>query len=331
MTNPARYLVFEDQKKTIKSIKDVRGDGSFYTMDCLSDHRLEEILTAGPGTMDEFMAALQKYLVADRLKKPTVGAGCAAFKAVDKKGHVLVGRNFDFKHVPSTMLIRTKPETGYKAFGMCDLVFAGFEKGQLTDGKTDITNAVAFPYVTMDGINEKGLFICCLQLRKAETRQNTGKTKLLSTVALRAALDKTENVQGVVDLFGSYDMQTSMDGNDFHFFVADADGDSIVIEYLRNQMNVIKTDHVTNFFLSPGARRKGGGKLRYDVMGDILDYRNGILEKSDAMDVLRFISQPSGDKGTSYTLWSAVYDLTEGSVDLAIDQKYGDVLHYSLK
>ncbi len=331
MTNPAQYLIHEDQLRTIKTIKDVLDDGSFYTMDYRSDHRLDDVIAYSAGNMEEFYAAMQKYLVEERLPIPPVGAGCAAFKVRNKAGHVLVGRNFDYKHTPNTMLIRVSPSAGYRNFGMCDLCFADFEQGQINDGKTDITKAIMFPYVTMDGINEKGVFICILQLKNAETYQNSGKKKMLTTVAVRAALDKAASVREVVDIFASHDIQTCLPGNDFHFFVADASGGSAVIEYFKGKMNVIGTDHVTNFFLSPGARRRGGGKGRYDVLGSLIDYREGCIEKEDVMNMLRLISQPSGQKGTNYTLWSAVYDLTAGEVELAIDQKYDRVLRYSLR
>ncbi len=331
MPNPAKYLIHEDQLKTVRSIRDIYGDGRFYTMDYAADHRLEDILAAGAGTSDELFAAVRKYLVAARLPRPSMGAGCSAFMAKNKEGHVLVGRNFDFNHDMVTMLISTAPEKCFKTLGMADLAFAEIKPGQLTDGETDLTPAMMFPYVTMDGINEKGFFIGVLQLRKVETYQNTGRKKITTSVAIRASLDKAETVQDAIDIFGSYDMQTARPGNDFHFFIADAKGDSAVIEYFQGKMNVLKTDHVTNFFLSPGARKKGVGKERYKVLDALLSYREGTLEKEDMMYVLKLISQPSGAKGKSNTLWSAVYDLTDRTLDLVVDHRYDDVRHYSLK
>ncbi len=330
MANPAKYLIHEDQIRTVQSIRDVYGNGSFYTMEYYADHRLEDILTEGAGTAEEFLAALQKHLIAARLPQPSMGAGCSAFMARNKDGHVLVGRNFDFKHDLVSMLIRTSPEKGFRTLCMSDLAFAEIKPGQFSDGVSDLTPAMMAPYVTMDGINEKGFFISVLQLRNVETHQETGKKKITTSAAIRAALDTAETVQDAVGIFASYDMQTARPGNDFHFFIADAKGDSAVIEYFQGQMNVIKTDHVTNFFLSKGARRKGGGKSRYNVIDAALDYREGNLEKSDIMDILRLISQPSGKKGQSNTLWSAVYDLTAGELELVIDHRYGDVRHYSL-
>ncbi len=331
MPNPAKFLIHEDQKKTVQSIRDIYGNGTFYTMDYSADHRLDDILASGAGNMEEFFKVLQKYLIADRLPKPTMGAGCSCFMVRNKEGHVIVGRNFDFRHDLASMLIRTLPEKGFKTIGMADLVFADIKPGQLSDGVSDLTPAMMFPYLTMDGINEKGFFIGVLQLRRAETYQDTGKKKITTSVAIRAALDKAETVQDAINIFSAYDMQTARPGNDYHFFIADASGNSAVIEYFQGKMNVIRTDHVTNFFLSPGARKRGVGKERYGVMDALLSYRDGRMEKQDVMDTLRLISQPSGPKGQSITLWSAVYDLTARELDLVIDHRYGEPRHYSLK
>ena len=46
--------------------------------------------------------------------------------------------------------------------------------------------------------------------------------------------------------------------------------------------------------------------------------------------MLRLISQPAAPWVKSRTLWSAVYDLTDGSLDLAVGGQYHAVRHYSL-
>ena len=115
------------------------------------------------------MRVLQKLLITDRLPVPGSGAGCSIFAARNKKGHVLVGRNLDFRHKPhdpSVLFMRT----GEFYFGMADLGFMPLPKGSLSDGKTDISAAVMFPYLVLDGMNEKGLFIGVMQLRFPATK-----------------------------------------------------------------------------------------------------------------------------------------------------------------
>lgn len=48
------------------------------------------------------------------------------------------------------------------------------------------------------------------------------------------------------------------------------------------------------------------------------------------MSALRLVSQPAGNSGRSHTLWSAVYDLTAGKLDLAVGRRYDDIRHFKL-
>lgn len=48
------------------------------------------------------------------------------------------------------------------------------------------------PYMAMDGINEKGFSIGVLEIKSKATKQNTGKKPIITTVAIRASLDKCE-------------------------------------------------------------------------------------------------------------------------------------------
>ena len=332
MSNPAAFLKHEDQLRTVSTLKDHFGTGHFYTLDYQSDYRLDDMLKANVTNNDEFQAALQRILIADRLPKPSMGAGCTAFMVKDRRGHVLVGRNYDFRHEPATLLIKTSPEGENRSMGMCDLAFIDIKPGQLSDGRSDISSVMMFPYLTLDGLNDKGVCISVLQLRNATTNQDTGKGKVVTTLAIRAVLDRAGSVQEAMEIFSSYDMQSALPGNDYHFLLADKKGDSAVIEYVDNKMNVISTDRVTNFFLSKGSRRRGAGKERYDVVDAVMRYHEGIMERKEVMETLKLVSQPSPLKktGGSRTLWSAVYDLTAGELDLAIDRKYGRILHFSL-
>ena len=330
MANPAAYLIHEDQKRTAETLKDVLGDGSFYTLEYLSDYRLGDVLASGASNGNELKNVLSKLLIADRLPAPSCGAGCSAFIAKNREGHVIVGRNYDFTHELSSMLVRTSPEGGYKSMGMIDLGFLDIGPGQLSDGKTDLSPLMMMPYMTLDGINERGFFIAVLQLRGVETHQDTGKTKIMTTTAIRAVLDRAATVGEAEEIFRSYDMHTAREKNDYHFFVADRGGASAVFEYFNNEFNVIRTDCVTNFMMSPGARKRGGGKERFRIIDSVLRYRSGSLEKDEAMDTLRLVSQPYPPKGKSNTLWSAVYDLTDGTLELATGRGYGEPMNFRL-
>jgi len=62
------------------------------------------------------------------------------------------------------------------------------------------------------------------------------------------------------------------------------------------------------------------------------DEPQGRLEKEEVLEVLKLISQPSGGtKGRSNTRWSAIYDLTDLSIDIYVDHQYQRPYHVSMK
>lgn len=90
--------------------------------------------------------------------------------------------------------------------------------------------AMLGPFASLDGINEKGVSIAVLTLDSLPTRQNSGKLKINTSLAIRLVLDRAASTQEAIDLLGSYDM-VAMAGRDYHFFINDASGDSRVVEY----------------------------------------------------------------------------------------------------
>ena len=330
MKNPAAHIKDKKQLQTLSTLKDVFGDGTLYTMEYTADYRLDTMMKTDHGSFEAFKDVLTKLLIADYKPDMSFGAGCSAFCAKDRRGHVLVGRNFDFRHEEINLMIRTDCGKGYKAMGMTDPVFFGYGTGSLTDGKTDISSMIVSPYMTLDGVNEKGLFICVLMLANANTSQDTGKTKVFTTSMMRAVLDRAANVEEAEKVFRSYDMSSTFDGSDYHFFVADANGESRVFEYVSNELYVHDMPLVTNFYVTPGMRRKGGGKARYDVLNAILKYREGKMEKAEVMAALRLVQQPAGQYGPGNTMYSAVYDLTERSVTIVSARRHSKPVSFKL-
>lgn len=81
--------------------------------------------------------------------------------------------------------------------------------------------------------------------------QNTDKPDITTTTAIRLLLDKAATVDEATGSLSEYDMHASMNYM-VHSAIADSDGNSVCVEYIGNQMNVIDTPVVTNFYLSEG-------------------------------------------------------------------------------
>ena len=131
--------------------------------------------------------------------------------------------------------------------------FIGFGDDFTPDGSMEERmESLAAIYVPLDGMNVKGLIVADLVVGgngdTEETHQHTGKTPVTTTMALRMMLDKCKNVDETIELLKEYDMNSDIGAN-HHYVIADANGKSVVVEYVNNEMIVTDTKVVTNFYI----------------------------------------------------------------------------------
>ena len=330
--NPAAYLKTDEQRASVATLTDVN-DGKLYTMDYTADYQLDALLEASVADVEGMVRFLQETLLGGGTAATgTVDAGCSAFTAQSEEGQILYGRNFDYKMDMTAVLIRTAPENGYRSIGLANVGWIGYTAGSLNDGTTDLSMAVFFPYLLMDGMNEKGLSMSVLKLRGDPALQDTGKNKISTTVALRLVLDRAANVEEALELLDQYDMQSSMPDANFHFLLADASGKAVVLEYLPNGKRMVyDQNYVTNFYLTenvPYAPVRG--KDRYDLIEQTLAFKKGVMSEAEVMALLAVIGQPETEEATSMTQWSVVYNLTELTGRVAVVREYDNVFRFSL-
>lgn len=142
--------------------------------------------------------------------------------------------------------------------------------------------------------------------------QNTDKSDLTTTTAIRLLPNQAANVEEVLELLGRYDMYGSM-GMMIHFAIADAAGGSVVVEYVNNEMVVAETQVVTNFYLSEGEKYGMGTEqshTRDEILMDLLS-RQSPFTMEDMRDAMSSVSKWNFVEFES-TEWSIVFDLTNG-------------------
>ncbi|MEJ8737892.1 carcinine hydrolase/isopenicillin-N N-acyltransferase family protein [Erysipelotrichaceae bacterium HCN-30851] len=161
-----------------------------------------------------------------------------------------------------------------------------------------------------------------------ETNQTTDKVDITTTTAIRMILDKCANVKEAIELLSQYDMHSSANSC-YHFQIADANGDSVVVEYINNEMKLVKPEKAyqaaTNFLLTPGAYDFGHGQDRYNTLMTTLEENNGVLSEQEAMDLLNSVSQQphKTDSGSlSSTQWSVVYNNTKLTATISMGMDY---------
>jgi len=346
----------------VKNIKRVDDEGYLYSMDYTGNYRHNPL------------SALPVCLLS--------GVGCSTFLTHSIDGDVLTGRNYDFPHKDNAgnitglnVIINFAPRNRYRSLCIADAAFftvigIPYYKGTLDSGKVRLFPLTFIPYLCMDGINEKGLTasILSLDIKKGEksVRQNVdGKKKVNITRLLRYILDNCADVKEAIELAGKYNMVDSR-GNDYHMFLTDDTGASVVLEWRYNEMQVVETDIATNFYVGfddgEDSLRKDGtvrefferppeipkryhygyghGYDRFTIVAKAMMWSVAIeapyyythMYDDKAMDLLCECGQDFDEENpTSCTQYSAVYNNTRRSVEICVMRNYKKTYRVALK
>ena len=335
--NTAKYLANSEQKKVIESITPVV-PGAFYTIDYTADYKLDAFIDSGADSLEAFgkyagIHLLDPVKLAAGIAKgkllKSFGAGCSVFTGVNEQGEPMLCRGYDYPHQPTTLLVRTYPKKGYKSIGMADLGFMDMNEGALEDGKTDLSNLMLCPYITVDGMNEKGFAIAALSLMHKGVRQETGKKKISTTVAIRMLLDRAATVNEAIALLKEYDMCTPLADSDFHFIMLDRTGVSKVVEYVNGELRELDCRYVTNYYLSP-FMGENFEEPRYLMMKNFYIEHKGCFEEDDALAMLRCVSANGKSASKSFTVWDAIMNPATGAFDVIYNRDWSHKLCYKI-
>ena len=364
--NAAKWTA--EQRASIESIKPVEGsDGHLFEMNYTADYKLAEMMEKGCGSLPESLLLLYEKLLPESrmlvLNASTQGVGCSTFSSACSDGGYVLGRNYDYPVKGCYyVMVRTAPENGYKSIGLADVSALLADPDPKNPFSTVRNQEITLfaPFSVLDGINEKGFMCSFMQLEYESTMQDRGKTQMLSNWILRILLDKCETVQEAIAMMDSFDIRSIFQNEDMdlHYILADAYGDRAIVEYVANEMHVLRTSELigeeapyvmsTNFYLTPGRRvdretglweKKELGYWRFDQLCKSLK-NNPCPSKAEAMDYMKNVRivfndqdeieaiQRQGkdpekfDDWSWMSLWSSVYNSQDLSLDVCIREDY---------
>ena len=335
---PACLFGYSSEKlHTIQSVSQV-ADG-LYTMDYVHDYDIDKMLKRGVSNHVQLLLKGFAEIMGSELP----GFGCTTFNAVSPNGEYLFGRNFDYPDA-DLMLVWTHPKNGYASVSSVSLVFMGYDADFLPNDTASRVFTLLAPYAPLDGINEKGLSIAVLELEKKPVFQRTCKPDLTTTTMIRAVLDKAATTQEAIEIFRSFDMRDFLLAEcTYHYQISDARGESVVIEYVDGQMQVIYPEErqnaaveylvATNFFLSPGVDDPDGmGYDRSETVYNALNACGGVTTPAEAMGILQNTGMENEDLHgyICSTLWSIVYNQSKRTMDVCVHNRFDRVYTFSV-
>ena len=252
---------------------------------------------------------------------------CSCFAMRTRDGRVLVGRNFDWlEH--AALLLFTAPPKAFASVSMVDISYLGFDRG--SPSKKDMRQLLQAPFLPFDGLNERGLAVTMMAVPHSEGGRDPKKVTIDSLGIIRLILDYADGVDKAIELLADYNVDFG-GGPPIHYLVADASGNSAVIEFLDDKMRVMRGDGSfqvsTNFLLFPEPPRIGRtGCWRYNRVFEALSRAKGDFSAEEGMDLLRSVSQT----GDHPTIWSLVYDLSARDVRVVMGRNYARVHQLNL-
>lgn len=273
------------------------------------DQGFAEMLKQGGADSDQkVIEFLSRRLSAHDLTSrfPDTGFGCSTLLARAQNGW-LFGRNFDWQACRALVLIAAG-QTGYASISTVNLDFITAQTG--ASPLPDAAVAAAAYFAPLDGMNEKGLAISVNMIQDpAVIEQDNGHLNLTTTTAIRYLLNEAADVKEALSLLEEIDLHSSM-GVMIHYAMADAQGRSVAVEYVDNQMIVTETPVVTNFYFAEGPKKNIGtaqSHRRYDILTERLTEFE-FMNEEDVRDALDRVSKHHFNEFES-TEWSLIYNL----------------------
>lgn len=248
--------------------------------------------------------------------------GCSLFVAFAGPDGALYGRNFDWEFSPA-VLVTYDPPDGYASVAMVDIAYLGYRAnaGDLLDMPLeDRTALLAAPALPFDGMNEHGLVVGMAAIPNTRMPYDPDRPTMGSLMIIREALDHARTVDEALALFAAYNLDMT-GGPVIHYLIADANGDSALVEFADGEMlvtrNVQPWDMATNFVRAT-TNRPERQCARYRTLSATLSAQAGDLTPEAALDLLAAVAQGS-------TQWSIVYEMRGGRVHVVMGRDYDRV------
>jgi hypothetical protein len=304
----------EAQVATLSSLQKV-DDYPLYTMIYTGVYRPRETATSPDNSRKSFDS--------------TPAWACSLFTALFDEDNFLYGRNFDWQFSPALLLF-TDPPDGYTSVSMVDIAYLGFDESNSMnildlpiEERTALLDA---PYLPFDGMNEYGLAIGMAAVSPGNVRPDPNKETIGSLGIIRLMLDHARTVDDAVEIMKSYNIDFS-GGPPIHYLIADSAGNSVLVEYYNGEMQILENEEpwhlATNFLRSSVDDPAEAGCWRYNIISAQLAEVNGQIDAQAAMQLLADVAQNN-------TQWSVLYQMSNGTINVAMGQDYQDVHQFQL-
>jgi hypothetical protein len=253
---------------------------------------------------------------------------CSVFSASGTTS-VLMGRNWDNQNVGSIIISLYQTSRGSTSISFSRAIDMDFplnvDLKAFTSSELGKKLLLA-PFYAYDGINEHGLAVAVAGVRQVKVKPKPGAEPLFVSYLVRKILDYCKTIREAEALAEKY-IPFDLDINSLntHLLVADASGQSVILEYDQDQWRKIVPDKTSQVLTNKPVYHVQDSILRekcwrFRRISETLDKTEGSLGWKSGLKILRNVAQ----KGTT---WSVVYSLADRELYFSIYQDWNRIYH----
>jgi hypothetical protein len=242
---------------------------------------------------------------------------------------VLMGRNWDNQNVGSIIVSLYRPAGRYASLSFTRAIDMGFPLNMDLEeiASSALGNRLLLaPFYAYDGINERGLAVAVAGVRQVTLKPQPGKQRVFDPYLIRMILDHAKTVEEAVALAEKY-VPFDLDENSLnaHFFVVDASGRSVILEYDGDQWRKVYGQRSWQVLTNKPVWGVSDAALkekcwRYKSISATLDKTAGNVGWKAGLKMLQDVTQ----KGTT---WSVVYSPTARDLHFSVYQTWHIIYH----
>jgi len=320
------FILFYNQIQTISSIGKI-SNAPAYELTYHGDYKFDKYLETSATTEVDLNLFLKNNLLYRIGNLDYKDHGCTGFYATTPDGNLIFARNFDAQAGTAAVL---KTAAGYKSVSMSDLSWCGWDKSS-DISISEMILSLASPYLITDGMNENGVAAAVFTLKDPKTSADRNVTTINDLTVLRLVLDKATCVDEAIELMKQYNTSLNLNTQS-HYMIADANGNSAIIEYIAEKMKIIykkgSYQIISNFLLYDNDNPilvGDGTDDRYWNYDSALSKTKGIISTENALALLK----KNTVKGLEQ--WSVVYNLTQKTMSVTFYGDYENVYTYAIE
>ena len=330
-------LLVKDHVRSLSSLRHVPNT-NLYVMDYYGRYHMDEIRAHGMDVTridDSFLTAFfpDFVLPAARAWKTAYvpetpqtlpdadGHHCTTAAVQTASGDVLVGRNFDWKH-DACLVVKIHGHGATSSVAVIDLAYLNMNRADLTDTHLWERIPLLFaPYYVQDGMNQCGVAVSTMSVSDVRPPHDESKPDITLSTAMRLILDYAHSTDEAIAILNDYNIHFVESTG--HLLIGDKGGNSAVVEFVDGDIKVTRPSAdwqvCTNHRIWGKTEAENDQACgRYRVVSDRLAELGGTVTGSDVMQTMAAASAPN------WTMWTTVYDLTNGQFHVAYRRQYDD-------